>query len=56
MRDQRVETRPALGFENFQHRILVIGAPRQSIDGFGRQMDQLSGFQRGDSLLSTLFD
>ncbi len=48
MDDQRIEARPALGFEDLDHRGRVVGARAQPIDRLGRQMDQVPGAQGGD--------
>lgn len=45
--DQRIESRPALGFEYGGDRNGVAGVGGKAIDGFGRQDDQTAG---GESL------
>lgn len=44
--DQRVELRPPLGSEDGGNRIVVGGVAAKTVDGFGRERDQLPGTQQ----------
>ena len=45
MHDQRVESRPPLGFENLADRLFAIGARCQAVDSLGRHGHQTARTQ-----------
>ena len=43
VQDQRIVSRPLLGFENAPHRLCIETVRAQPVDGFGGEGDQAAG-------------